>query len=368
MNHERKVERRWVTLLVLVVMISALIGSGVQGAKAQDEPVASLLVTMESATVTTPDGEATEYLLDEVAVVGVGDEIAISSHGEGILTFFEGVETRLVAGTIVKVTEFETTDAATQIGLSVVVGQTMSSVEQMTDAESRFEVSTPVATISVRGTKFLVFVRPTQLTQIATLDGTVAVESGDSEAEVPCGYGVKVDPDMTLGKVNVWGLAMLNLSAPAGELDDLPVSLENKDNGQLFHYRASDLLAAPLGTYDVIVKSPGPYRLEVTFGQDFKAEDILELTANLSTVMLELVDEAGKTVTDAGNLVVHLKQGDLENTVTVAPGDPMVVGPGKWEAEIALESDPDNVQTVELTMAEGESLTAQVDVSAFEMP
>ncbi|MBI5959522.1 MAG: FecR domain-containing protein, partial [Chloroflexi bacterium] len=365
-RRERFQTRRWITLLVLLIMILASYGGQARQAAAQDDPVASLLVTLESATITTVDGESTEYPLDEVAVVGVGDEIAVSANGEAILTFFEGVETRLAAGTTVKVTEFETTDTASQIGLSVVVGQTMSSVEQMSDAESRFEISTPVATISVRGTFFLVFVRPTELTQVVTLDGIVAVNSEGLEAEVPPGYGVRVDADKTLGGVNPWGLAMLSITAPAGDVDDLPVLMQNQANGQLFHYRASDVLAAPLGRFDVIVQSPGPYKTEVVFGEDYMAEDVIELTADLSTVMIELVDEAGNMIADAGNLIVHLKQGDLEGETVVAPGDPIIVGPGEWEVEIALESDPENILSVNLTMGEGEALTAQVDVSEFE--
>jgi len=356
--------------LGLIAALITLVLAGVFPAAADpdrrdQEPVASLLITAGAATLTPAEGEAQALALDDEAIVAVGDQIAVAEDGEAILTFFEGAESVLGPGTTVEVAQFETSDAETPIGLTVVVGQTMNSVEKIADAQSRFQVETPAATISVRGTQFNVFVRANQLTQVVTLEGLVAAEAQGQTAEIPVGFGVKVEAGQAPGKVNPWGFGTLAISAPAGDVTDVPVTLVNQENGQVFHYRASDLLAVALGSYDVIVQTPGPFKTAVTLGDDTLPDDPQAIPAALSAIRLTVVDESGAVVADAGNLVLTLQQGDLTGTATVAPGDPVVVGPGRWEIEAALESAPDQTQPVEVLIGPGETLDFTLAQGSF---
>jgi len=359
--------------LGLITALIALLYAGIIPAAASPDrrdqsPVASLLISLGTATLTPADGAAQDLVVDDETVVAVGDQIAVAEDGEAILTFFEGAESRLGPGTSVEVTQFETTDAATPIGLTVLAGQTMNSVETIADAQSRFQVDTPTATISVRGTVFNVFVRPNQLTQVVTLEGLVAAEAQGQTAEIPVGFGVKVEAGQAPGKVNPWGFGTLAISAPAGDVADVPVTLVNQDNGQVFHYRASDLLAVALGSYDVIVQTPGPFQTSVTLGDDTLPDNPQAIPAELSTITLTVVDDRGAVVAEAGDLILTLRQGDLTGTATVASGDPVVVGPGAWEIEAALASAPDQTQPVTVLIGPGETLDFTLTQSAFVAP
>jgi hypothetical protein len=352
--------------LGLIAALVALILAGVIPAAAQDQaPVASLLITLGTATLTPVGGEAQDLVLDDETVVAVGDQIAVSEDGEAILTFFEGAESVLGPGTTVEVTQFETTDAETPIGLTVVAGQTINSVEKIADAQSRFQVATPTATISVRGTQFGVYVRGDQLTQVVTLEGLVAAEAQGQTAEIPVGFGVKIEAGQAPGKVNPWGFGTLAISAPAGDVADVPVLLVNQDNGQEYYYRASDLLAVALGSYDVIVQTPGPFQTEVTLADDTLPAKPQAIPAELSTLTLTVVDDTGAVVPEAGNLILTLQQGDLLGTATVAPGDPVVVGPGLWTIGAALDTHPDRAQQIEVLIGPGETLDFTLTQSAF---
>lgn len=351
------------TLILALILIASL---GGLAARAQDDAVASLWVTLGSVTVAPPGGEPQELAYDDVVVVEVGTEIVVPEDSEALLTFFEGAETRLAAGTTVKVDEFETTESSAKIGLSVLAGQASSSVAQMMDSESRFEINTPAATITVRGTEFLVFVRPNQLTQVATADGLVAVSAGEQEVEVPVGYGVKAEPETGLGAVNVWGQARATLTAPIEDLDNLRVTFVGQDNGQEFFYRSGDLMMVPLGSYDVYLDIPGPIRTEVEFGADTQADEVQEIMATLSVVTLQVVDETGAVVDDAGDILVTLTQGDLVGHTLVTPGDSLLVGSGKWEVELAPADQPDLVTKLEITMEENTAITADVPLSILQ--
>jgi hypothetical protein len=356
-------------ILILISLLAVFAGMAAtrDAPAARQETVATLLIIEGTATVTPQDSEEGQaYERDDVALVNIGDQIAISEDGEGLLTFFEGIETRLVAGTVIAVQELKAEDGAAQINLSLTLGQAMSSVEAIADAESRFEIDTPAATISVRGTQFVVFVRPNQLTQVATLVGTVAVSAQDQTVDVPCGYGVKVAPGEAPGAVNIWQQVKVNVSAPAGEVDNLPVMLVNTDNDQVFHYRASDLMTVVSGgPYEITVNSPAPYRLPgITFPAMTELEVPQEFDVQLAALILNLNDEAGSPVTDE-NLIVSFMQDDLTGTTTVLPGDPIPVAPGVWNVSVALESEPEQLQEFEITVEADALLTMDLSASDF---
>jgi hypothetical protein len=357
--------RAILTLISLFSVFAGMAASGYSTAPRQ-ESVATLLIIEGGATVTPQDGdEGQAYERDEVALVHIGDQITISEDGEGLLTFFEGIETRLEAGTVIAVEAFTAEDGAAEVSLSLTLGQAMSSVEAVMDAESRFEVNTPAATISVRGTQFIVFVRPNQLTQVATLVGTVAVSAQDQTVDVPCGYGVKIVPGEAPGTVNVWGQAKVNISAPVRDLDDLPVTLVNTDNDQVFHYRASDQITVVSGPYEMTVHSPAPYYLpDITFPVMTELEPSQEFDVQLAALILNLEDEPGSPITDE-NLIVRFTQDDLAGETTVLPGEPIPVAPGVWNVSVALESDPEQVQAFEITVEADDLLTMDLSASDF---
>ncbi len=347
-----------ISLLVILTMAAGLFPAG--SIAARQEMVATLVLSEGSATVTPQDGDPQEVAQKDTALINLGDEIAISDDGEGLLTFFEGTETRLVAGTVITVDKLRAEEKTQQVSLTLSAGQAMNSVATMLDAESSFEISTPAATITVRGTNFIVFVRPNELTQVATLEGTVDVSAQDQTVELPPGYGVKVAPGEAPGTVNVWGQARVTVSAPEDvTAENLPVIFTNTDNKQVYRYRSEDLITVVVGPYEMTVNTPAPY---VQTGIEFPAMtepgDPVEFDVALGALILN-------TDSETGDVIVRFTQGDLSGETTVAPGDPILVAPGTWSVEVALASDPEQVQTFEITATAGETLTHDLAASDF---
>jgi hypothetical protein len=351
---------------VVFILIILLAGWAVPTAARQDQ-VATVWVTEGTASITLADGgDPQEVATDDVALVSIGDQVAVSEDGEALLTFFEGAESRLAATTVIEVGAFEQTDTSSEASFEVLVGQTITSVEAMMDTESRFEINTPAATITVRGTEFIVFVRPNQLTQVATLEGTVDVEAEEQSVEVPSGYGVKMSPGEPPGAVSVWGQLTTALTAPVEEMPNLPVTLTNVENGQVYHYRAQDLMMAALGAYELVVNSPGPVRVtDIVFGPDTEAETPLDIDVALGALAFEVIGDAGAVLDDTGDLIVRFEQGDLAGETVTAPGDPVLVGPGDWQIQVVLASAPDQTQTLNLSVKAGEALIVRLSRSQF---
>jgi hypothetical protein len=360
MRGEKKTMSRFILISLLVILTAAAGLFPAGNVAARQDAVATLVINSGSATVTPQNGDPQEYKDNDVALVNQGDEVAISDDGEALLTFFEGTQSRLVAGTVITVDQLSAENNAQKVSLSVSAGQAMNTVATMVDADSRFEVDTPAATITVRGTNFIVFVRPNDLTQVATLAGLVDVSAQDQTVQLPPGFGVKVAPGEAPGTVNVWAQALVIVSAPDGvTTKNLPVTFVNTANDQIYRYRSEDLMTVLTGPYEMTVNTPAPYRLTgIEFPTMTEPGKPTAFDVALGALILN-------TDSDTGDLIVHFAQGDLSGETTVAPGAPILVAPGTWSVEVALASDPTQVQTFEITAVAGETLTRDLLTSDF---
>lgn len=363
---------RMVVIAVALLALLVSVGSVVAVPPAQDweTAVATLEVTAGSVEIVLPNGngDPVAFVEGDFVPIAPGDQITVSDDGEAYLTFFEGAETRLTAGTVIVVEQFERAGEAVQINFSVLAGQTLSAVHTTLDAESKFEVNTPAAAITVRGTEFVVFVRPDQLTQVATLDGIVMVEKDGESAEVWCGYGLKVAPDGPLGEINVWGQLVLDVVAPVDDTTGIPVTMFNRTLEQDFRYHTGDVMFSVVlgGPYDLVLHTPGPVRLtDLVFPEDSPPMTMESAQIVLGALEVQVVDAAGSPV-DAGDLVVRLTRLDLTNTTVTAPGEPLLAGPGTWTAEIALASNPDQVVVQPVNIPRNGTVTLSVPLSALE--
>lgn len=361
-------KRRWV--LITLVLISGIAADGRVGFRddAQNEnerlqAEATLEISEGSATLLSGDEESTVAVGERVSV-SVGDRITMASDGEGVLTFFSGEQTFLSPQTVVELTQFETSDDTSRVELHMLLGQVFSTVEKTLDAESSHTITTSAATISVRGTQFIVFVRENDFTQVVTVDGEVEVSAQARSTVVPAGYGLLVEPGKAPGEVRVWGQTRIDLTTPSGQPAALPVIFTNTKNGFTFRYRAGALGMVALGTYEVLINSTGPFVIkDIEFPEDTKPGTIQEIPVKLSAILLEVVDEAGKPLVDTDLFHVRLTQGDLSGETIVMPGDPILVGPGTWQLEVAQEAQPDQIQNIEVTVAEGKQVTATIEAA-----
>jgi hypothetical protein len=140
-----------------------------------------------------------------------GDSIRTPPDGRVTIEYFDGSETRLDYGTTFTLTELVDDPQ----GPSVVEalhrsGSTFNRVVELTGSQSRFDVETPTAVASVRGTAFFTQVLEDRTFRVGVIEGEVLVggEEG-AEARVIAGRGVDVTSSGDVGGTFVLTADML---------------------------------------------------------------------------------------------------------------------------------------------------------------
>jgi len=122
-----------------------------------------------------------------------GDHVVLSEDGAAVIAFQNGTVLELQPGTDLVLYQTART-MVTRIYLSA--GELWAQVVHLLDASGRFEIQTPAAVVSVRGTVFRTRAQDTRSTYSATDEGTTEVtlldaEQGNPAVEVPAGYEVE---------------------------------------------------------------------------------------------------------------------------------------------------------------------------------
>ena len=186
---------------IIAVVVATTTALLVTAGPATARGTASLAILEGSVTVEDAEGThdgADGETLDE------GDVVRTGVDGRAEIRFFDGSVTRLDRETQFEVTQLEVLEegggkqvVATQTG-----GRTFSRVVKLTDSESRFEVATPTATASVRGTIFDTRNLPDGGSVVWVLEGAVAVTGTDERLVMVHAFeGVRVDGDGTTNAV-----------------------------------------------------------------------------------------------------------------------------------------------------------------------
>ena len=151
----------------------------------------TLYVTSGSAQVTRAG--AARAAIDGEQILA-GDAVATSADGHVVLSFVDGSTLTLEPSTRVTVEESSAhpTSSVTRIAQSV--GRTWSSVQRIATPRSRYEVSTPSLTATVRGTAFEIDVASDGATRVHTVEGAVAVANPHGEVLVPAGTQTTATP------------------------------------------------------------------------------------------------------------------------------------------------------------------------------
>ncbi|MBN2304934.1 MAG: FecR domain-containing protein [Anaerolineae bacterium] len=162
-------------VLLLAVTVSA---GGSQIAIGQGDFVASLdpvqgLIQHHAANA-GPDDWQTVTTRQQVSE---GDAVRTDARGLATLTFFEGVQVEIRPGSQIVVNRLSVTDDTVtfQIGLTMLVGEAIHHVERIVGPESSYEVTTPGASLVVRGTEFFTRVSTVGVTDVSVIEGAVAV-------------------------------------------------------------------------------------------------------------------------------------------------------------------------------------------------
>src|SRR4026207_604922 len=86
------------------------------------------------------------------AVLYVGSTVRTSGDARAVITLFEGSTIELEPASDITIEEATTQNSSTIVQLAQSVGRSWHVVTHLTTADSRYEVRTPAATASVRGT------------------------------------------------------------------------------------------------------------------------------------------------------------------------------------------------------------------------
>lgn len=121
------------------------------------------------------------------AVIYVGSTIRTSADSRAVLTLFEGSTVELEPASDITIEEATKRGDSTIVELAQSLGRSWHVVTHLTTADSRYEVKTPAATASVRGTAFEVAIvdapgGPT--TTVMTTDGLVATTDATAVSTV----------------------------------------------------------------------------------------------------------------------------------------------------------------------------------------
>jgi len=136
-------------LLALLLPASAQIATGQQGMTATLVPVQGLV---QYRAVSAP--ENAWQTLPGPQIVGEGDWVRTDNLGEAQVAFFTGDLTTILPNTQAQIGKLQGTDASPVLTLDQSVGVMRHQIGRVLDANSSYEVNTPSAVITVRGTDF----------------------------------------------------------------------------------------------------------------------------------------------------------------------------------------------------------------------
>lgn len=175
--------------LTLSFVLALILGvSGVIAPRGGIAVGASTVLTIISGEVqVSRDGGAFEPATDG-AVLAAGHTLRTGPDGRAILTYFEGSTVSVEPSTELSIDEASAhPDGSTVVTMTQNLGRTWHVVTRLITGDSRYEVRTPAATASVRGTGFEVgVVREASgeiRTDIVTTEGIVAASAPATAAE-----------------------------------------------------------------------------------------------------------------------------------------------------------------------------------------
>src|SRR5258706_575149 len=123
-----------------------------------------------------------------------GDVVRTGSDSHAVLTFFDGSTIEVEPDSELIVHTLQATGGGDILMTRRQnVGRSWHVVSRALTPNSKYEVRTPTATATVRGTAFLVSVEPTGRTNVQTTEGVVHAIAGGEEVQVPPGYETNID-------------------------------------------------------------------------------------------------------------------------------------------------------------------------------
>jgi hypothetical protein len=200
-NIERMAVRRVINLQVgmmiaVVLWLFFAVGASLlAGPRSDVLRVATLTQVQGGVDILIADG-STWQPVEVGAQIEAGTRVRTGCDATAQLAFFDGSTTDLASDTEVFIVQMISLKKAEGkvIILQQRAGQTYHRVQPLLDADSRFEVETPSAVASVRGTEFALDVGADGATQVVVVEGLVNVEAQEITIVVEAGQGTVARP------------------------------------------------------------------------------------------------------------------------------------------------------------------------------
>jgi hypothetical protein len=191
----RKKHFRAVIALLLMVLIAAC---GSDDKKKETPQAASeATLSVEQNTVELRQGDIWTPA-SASAPVRAQDAVRTDANGQAVVTFYTGTQVEIRPNSELVIESFEPADGGGMvITLNQITGETLHRVELVADSHSRYEVDTPVAHLTVRGTEFAVAVAPDGATRVSVTLGVVQAEIDQQTIEVQPGQALDVTAQKT---------------------------------------------------------------------------------------------------------------------------------------------------------------------------
>lgn len=156
-------------------------------APARSQPQAAAVLTVISGDVLMRFGTSGFSSAPDGALLYVGSTVRTRTDARAVITLFEGSTVELEPASDITIEEAWMSGGSTIVQLAQSLGRSWHVVTHLTTADSRYEVRTPSATASVRGTAFEVAIDdgpggPT--TTVTTAEGRVATADTAASSEV----------------------------------------------------------------------------------------------------------------------------------------------------------------------------------------
>lgn len=151
------------------------------------QPRAAAVLTIISGDVVMRGAAGTFSSATDGTVIFVGNTIRTSADARAVITLFEGSTVELEPASDITIEEATTRGGSTIVELAQSLGRSWHVVTHLTTPDSRYEVRTPAATASVRGTAFEVAVLDGMggpSTTVTTSEGLVATTGHSGGREV----------------------------------------------------------------------------------------------------------------------------------------------------------------------------------------
>ena len=175
------------TSLAIGAVIVVVVASLVLFATTRPASAASTVLSILNGSADVAHGGGAFAAATDGDLLSGGDRVRTGAASNALISFFDGSTIELEPQAEVTVTDISANDGSITIKLSQSIGRTWSSIHKFTDSRSTYEVKTPAATATVRGTGLDITVGADGTTKVAVTDGAAIVNAQGVDVTVAAG-------------------------------------------------------------------------------------------------------------------------------------------------------------------------------------